>query len=166
MSNTNTASGKGAGIATATQTTPKVLAPKNEVKKTEGTPKEEPKPTVNVNVNVSNTANSEAKAEAIAEAKAEQKEDIHAQTFKFEKLRGLFKQRETLINGRKKIADVIAETNDRNPIQVTFADAEFNADEYTFGNENLVKKTAEFVVSEFNAKLAEVDGQILQMKIS
>lgn len=168
MSNTNT-SGKGAGIAPATQPNAKALTVVSKGTKTEETtkPNTEPKPedgkTV-VNVNVTNTASSEAKATATASAKVEN--DIHTQISKFEKLRDLVKQRAALNEGRDKITKIILASNDKNPLKVTFADVDFEADDYTFQNENLVRNTAEFVIGEFNRKLQEVEWSILAMRIA
>lgn len=161
--NINKESGKGAGIATATQPTAKNFSVISKTKSEEITnPMNEQKPdkgqTV-VNVNVTNTAKSEAKAEATASLKNEV--DIYTQIAKYEKLGALMRQRKTLSDGREKITKILSATNEENPLQVKFRDAEFEADEYTFYNENLVRKTADFVIGEFNAKLKQVENDIL-----
>ena len=161
--NINKESGKGAGSATATQNSNKSLSVIPKAKGEEITnPKNDQKPdngqTV-VNVNVTNSATSEAKAEATATAKNEV--DIYSQIAKYEKLGMLMKQRRTLSDGREKIVKILSVTNEANPLQVKFGDAEFEADEFTFYNENLVRKTADFVIGEFNSKLKQVENDIL-----
>lgn len=160
MSTTNSNSGKGAGIATTTPTNAKALTVVSKTKE-EIKPNEDNGKTV-VNVNVTNTAN----AEATATASAKVDFDIHTQISKFEKLRELMKQRSTLNEGRDKISKIILVSNEKNPLKVAFSDVELEADDYTFYNDNLVRNTAEFVIGEFNRKLAEIEAKILSMKIA